>query len=92
MGYTPNYGPKKAGYKLTQEQYARIYNVHPNTVSRWQKKRLPLDDPENLLVSLLMQRTFTDNVLGRSLEEMQRDHAQLVRSSPRPRRRATQRR
>ena len=39
----------KEGYRLTQEHYAYIYAVHPNTISRWQQRKLPLDDPRKLM-------------------------------------------
>jgi hypothetical protein len=43
----------KQGYRLTQEHYAYIYGVHPNTIHRWQKRLLPLDDPKMLLFVVL---------------------------------------
>ena len=39
----------KQGYRLTQEHYAYIYAVNPNTISRWQQRKLPLDDPRKLM-------------------------------------------
>lgn len=42
----------KQGYKLTQEHYAYIYDVHPNTIHRWQKRLLPLDEPMKMLFYL----------------------------------------
>lgn len=42
----------KCGYRLTQDCYAQVYGVHPNTIHRWQKRRLPLDAPRNMLFVL----------------------------------------
>lgn len=65
---------KKTNFQLTYADYAQIYNCHINTVSRWQKKNLPLDEPEMLVAALLAQRTFPDCILEKGIEAILSDY------------------
>jgi hypothetical protein len=70
---------KKPGYKLTHRDYAQIYNCHVNTVSRWQRKGYPLDDPEELVAMLLMQRMLPSAVIEKGMEHIEDDYQFLTR-------------
>ena len=69
---------RKSGYKLTQEDYAQVYHCHVNTVTRWQKRNLPLDNPEALVTALLMQHKYPLSVIEKGMDAIKSDYRILA--------------
>ena len=72
---------KLPGYKLTQKDYAYVYGVHPNTIVRWKRRKLPLDDPARLIPMLLQQHTYSNAALDTDIERVKDDHEFLCRNT-----------
>lgn len=68
----------KQGYRLTQEHYAYIYGVHPNTIHRWQKRLLPLDEPKRLLFALLVRPSCPMSMKLKGYEAILADYRALA--------------
>jgi len=62
----------KPGYLLSQEDYAQVYGVHINTINRWQKRKLPVDDPQSL-----MRRLFSED-FNRALKTFSKGRAKII--------------
>jgi hypothetical protein len=69
----------KKGYRLSQEHYAYIYAVHPNTIHRWQKQKLPLDDPWNLMRLISIRSWCPMSMLRKGAVAILADYGTLAR-------------